>query len=83
SKTKDTAKRIANLRNMAEAVSRNLVLFDGRYRTMLKAQGRLVAAKIAYLERCYLKSSWNVLMFGTLRVVASLGSAPARSGTLR
>lgn len=81
SKTKDTARRIANLRNMAEAVSRNLVMFNGRYRTMLKAQGRLIAAKIAYLESRYVRSAWNVLMFGGLRAVASLGSASARSGT--
>jgi glycosyltransferase involved in cell wall biosynthesis len=83
SKTKDTAKRISNLRNMAEAVSRNLALFDGRYRTMLKAQGRLIAAKIAYLESRYIKSAWNILMFGTLRAGASLGLAPARSEALR
>ncbi|MGX4770620.1 glycosyltransferase family 2 protein [Bradyrhizobium guangdongense] len=83
SKTKDTARRIANLRNMAEAVSRNLALFDGRYRIMLKAQGRLIAAKIAYLENRYAKSAWNVLMFGGLRAAASVGLTPARSGSMR
>lgn len=83
SKTKDTARRIANLRNMAEAVSRNLALFEGRYRTMLRAQGRLISAKIAYLERRYVKSAWNVVMFGGLRALAFVGSTPVRSGSLR
>lgn len=80
SKTKDTAKRIANLRNMAEAVSRNLALFNGQYRTMLEAQGRLIAAKIAYLESRYVKSTWNVLMFGGLSAIASRGSPRDQSG---
>jgi glycosyltransferase involved in cell wall biosynthesis len=83
SKTRDAAKRIANLRNMAEAADRNLAFFEGRYRTMLKAQGRLIAAKIAYLERRYLKSAWNVLMFGGLSAIASVGSTSARSGILQ
>ncbi|WP_407118319.1 glycosyltransferase family 2 protein [Bradyrhizobium sp. LMG 9283] len=80
SKTKDTERRIANLRNMAEAVSRNLGSFHGCYRTLLKAQGRLIAAKIAYLQSHYPTSAWNVLMFGGLRAIALLGSAPARPG---
>lgn len=83
SKTRDTARRIANLRNMAEAVSRNVHLFNGRYGTMLKAQGRLIAAKIAYLECRYGASAWNVLMFGGLRAVASLASTSARLAILQ
>lgn len=80
SKTKDSGKRITNLRNMAAAVSRNLPLFSGRHRTMLKApQDRLIAAKIAYLENRYVGSAWNVLMFGGLNAVAALRSGAARS----
>ena len=73
SKTRDTAKRVANLRNMADAVNRNLMKFDERYRILLRAQGRLIAAKIAYLEGRYVDAAWNLLVFGGLTAASSSG----------
>lgn len=83
SKTKDPTRRIANLQNMAEAANRNLVLFDYQHRALLKAQGKLIAAKIAYLETRYLGAVWNVLSFGCLSAVAFINSAVAGFRTLR
>ncbi|MCK1493775.1 glycosyltransferase family 2 protein [Bradyrhizobium sp. 180] len=71
SKTSDRAKRIANLRNMADAVNRNVIKFNEQYRILLRAQGRLIAAKIAYLEGRYIDAAWNVLVFGGLRAASS------------
>lgn len=51
SKTRHTATRVVNLIESQRVAMRRLSLFEGPYRTLLKAQSHYIGAKISFLQR--------------------------------
>ncbi|WP_413561352.1 glycosyltransferase family 2 protein [Bdellovibrio sp. HCB209] len=72
SRTKLVAKRISNLTSQMKAGEANLPKFSGIYRLLLRAELRLLLAKISYLQKKYVRTSYEVLVYFLLTGVGRL-----------
>ena len=80
-RTDDIAARIANLGDAAKTARKHTALFAEPYRSRLRAQCYLIAAKIAFLKRQPIAVVANIVRFALLRVAARLKAVgPGREG---
>lgn len=72
SRTQDVAERISNLGDAAKTAEKHVKLFEEPYKSRLRAQCYLIAAKIAYLKRQPIAVAVNMGRFAWMRVLARL-----------
>jgi glycosyltransferase involved in cell wall biosynthesis len=77
----DVAARIANLGDAAKVARRHIAMFDEPYKTLLKAQSHLIAAKIAFLEKRPLSLAVSMLRFALLSAAAKTKVPGATHGS--
>lgn len=73
SRTKNTKRRVANLKSQMLAGEKNLNNFIGTYRLLLLAELFLIRAKIQFLSKKYLLTSLSILAFLGLKICSILG----------
>jgi glycosyltransferase involved in cell wall biosynthesis len=73
-RTPDVSSRIRNLQESGNVAKRHIEKFRGPYKKMLKAQCFLVEAKVAFLKRQWLKTSFYMAGYIAFRVAGELGS---------
>lgn len=83
SRTRDVAKRIANLSDTKETARRHLALFGGSDQALLAAQCHLIAAKISFLGRRPASLAANIMRFMWLSGKAHLLARIDRRGDHR
>lgn len=69
SKTRHVATRILNLCEAQQVAIRRMALFDEPYRTLLRAECHLLAAKIAFLQHRYAQVALHLAAHLTLRLM--------------
>lgn len=73
-RTSDVASRISNLQESGKVAKRHIAKFDGPYKKMLQAQCRLIDAKVAFLNRRWLKTSLYMAGYIAFRIAGRLES---------
>lgn len=81
SRTRNNARRIANLGDTATTARRHFALFAEPDKTLLRAQDQFIAAKIAFLQRRFLPLTISLLSFVRLRMAARMKLAVAGRGS--
>lgn len=83
SRTQDVMERISNLGDAAKTAHKHIKLFEEPYKSRLRAQCYLIAAKIAYLKRQPVAVAVNMGRFVLMRVLARLKSPGSISKVAR
>lgn len=74
SRVSDVRLRIRNLHESRQVAARHVGLFPTPYAWLLRAQCRLIDAKIAFLQRRPVASSRHLAVWGALRLMAAAGA---------
>lgn len=73
-RTPDVASRIRNLQESGEVARRHIAKFQGPYKKMLQAQCHLVDAKVAFLNRQWLKTALFMARYFVFKIAGALES---------